>query len=70
MASVSIGRVKSHVSPFTLAANTSAAKRGLMLSAIRIAVIPASYSLTELSGNVIFIILYRINYSFIFRRQS
>ena len=36
-----IGRDKSRTSPLTVAANTSAANRGLMLSAICKAVVPA-----------------------------
>ncbi|MPM44473.1 hypothetical protein SDC9_91151 [bioreactor metagenome] len=55
-ASSLMGRVRSHVSPFTLAARTSWASRELILSAICNPVIPSSYSRTELSGNVIFII--------------
>ncbi|KDS45897.1 putative membrane protein [Parabacteroides distasonis str. 3776 Po2 i] len=40
-----------------------------MLSAICIAVVPFAYSLTELSGNVIFIIFYSLKF-FIFSPQS
>ena len=69
VASSLIGRLKSQTSPFTLAARTSCAKRELMLSAICIAVVPFAYSLTELSGNVIFIIFYSLKF-FIFSPQS
>ena len=48
---------------------TNEAKRELMLSAICIAVVPFAYSLTELSGNVIFIIFYSLKF-FIFSPQS
>ncbi|OAV73090.1 hypothetical protein Barb7_03002 [Bacteroidales bacterium Barb7] len=54
-----MGRRKSCVSPFTPAANTSCARRGLILSAICKAVVPLAYSLTEPSGKVIFIIFFK-----------
>ena len=47
----------STVAPLTAAASESAAKRGLILSAIWYAVVPSAYSLTEPSGKVIFTIL-------------
>ena len=58
-ASLLMGRLMSHSSPLTVAARMSWAKRELMLSAICSGVVPASYCLELLSGNVIVIIVNR-----------
>ena len=51
-----MGRVASHTSPFTFAANTFRANPSLIDFAISNAELPAAYSLMAPSGKVIFII--------------
>lgn len=53
-----IGMFRSLTLPFTVAANTSCARRGLMLSAICIAVVPSAYSRMPPSGKVTLIICF------------
>ena len=59
--SVKSGRVKSQTSPFTLAASTFLANPSLILFATSHEVVPLSYSLTLLSGKVIFIMLKKLS---------
>src|SRR5690606_16939064 len=57
VASLTIGRVASHTFPLTCAASTLRARPSLIDFAISSELVPAGYSLTDPSGNVIFIIL-------------
>src|SRR5450759_4680699 len=57
VASLLIGLMRSHISPFTVAAYTSLANLGLICSATSRLLIPLLYSLADPSGKVIFIIL-------------